>query len=449
MSNYRSSFSKTIAVAAALSVLGVGVMVVIAIDAVVAAGLWSVAVDLFAAVGTIILIFASGYFCLVATGGVIALRRDSLEKSVIPYANFSRREWTPTLAIWLKRLLSGAHGVQPKSELGLYPGEHVEIRSLEDILQTLDERGFYNGMPFMPEMAKYCGQRARVFRRIDKLHDWVKGTGLKRMLNMVLLEDLRCNGTSHGGCQANCHLRWAEAWLRRVGAVDMATSSIRTDESHPSLSTLEQSLQYIHADGRVRYICQATELTEGGAPLRWGDPRHYMRDLVKGNVRMRPFIVGIALACFNRMQKIRGGVPYPSYSVGETNVSPHEALSLQKGERVTVKSKREIERTLNNRSRNRGLWFDRDMLRFSGGEYLVKARLERVINEKTGELTALTNPCIVLDGVVATGEYLAFNPENEYIFWREIWLSRLDDIGHESEDSSGLRLTAPRIAETE
>ena len=37
----------------------------------------------------------------------------------------------------------------------------------------------------------------------------------------------------------------------------------------------------------------------------------------------------------------------------------------------------------------------------------------------------LTNPCIILEGVMSTGEYQGFNPENEYIFWREIWLERV------------------------
>jgi hypothetical protein len=38
-------------------------------------------------------------------------------------------------------------------------GEMVEVRSKEEILATLDERGRLHGMPFMPEMLQYCGQR--------------------------------------------------------------------------------------------------------------------------------------------------------------------------------------------------------------------------------------------------------------------------------------------------
>jgi hypothetical protein len=65
------------------------------------------------------------------------------------------------------------------------------------------------------------------------------------------------------------------------------------------------------------------------------------------------------------------------------------------------------------------------MLRFCGGEYKVAAVIERVIVEATGTLKELTIPCIVLEGVTATGEYRGFNPEDEHIFWREIWLERV------------------------
>ena len=132
---------------------------------------------------------------------------------------------------------------------------------------------------------------------------------------------------------------------------------------------------------------------------------------------------------------------------------PNEALDLRPGELVRVKPKNLIELTLNSQSRNRGLYFDREMIRFCGGEYRVKARLERVIVEKTGELRQLTNPCIILDGVTATGEYQGLNPENEYIFWREVWLERIEpsatrvtDVhrvssndGHSTERSEGIR----------
>jgi hypothetical protein len=96
---------------------------------------------------------------------------------------------------------------------------------------------------------------------------------------------------------------------------------------------------------------------------------------------------------------------------------------------VRVKSKRQIELTLNDKNRNRGLRFDREMLRYCGGAYRVRAVLSRVMVEPTATLRDLTTPCIVLEDVTATGEYNGLNPENEHIFWREIWLERAHGTG--------------------
>ena len=42
--------------------------------------------------------------------------------------------------------------------LGLRPGEVVRVRSASEIFATLDDRGTLDGLPFMPEMLKYCGR---------------------------------------------------------------------------------------------------------------------------------------------------------------------------------------------------------------------------------------------------------------------------------------------------
>jgi hypothetical protein len=365
---------------------------------------------------------------LIAAGGLIALRRDSLEAKGMPYAQSAPHEATlPPLIAAMRAAL-----------FGFCAGDLVEIRSLNEILQTLDDKGTLDGLPFMPEMAAYCGTRARVLRRVDKLNDWIYGTGLKRMHGLVLLAGLRCDGSAHGQCQSNCHLRWQEAWLRPVGS---ARSPNEFSERVPSTQSQPAALSAFasrpsEADTGIRYVCQATELTVGGTPLRLADLRHYARDFLTGNVRLMPLCAGIAIAFFNRVQRMHGGAAFPCYAGGTTTVSPPQALDLQAGDLVRVKPKCLIEATLNSASRNRGLYFDRDMIRFCGGEYRVKTRVERVIVEKTGELRLLTAPCIILDGITATGEYQGFNPENEYIFWREVWLERVSPAAAPSEAPS-------------
>ncbi len=102
--------------------------------------------------------------------------------------------------------------------LNLRAGELVEVLSEAEILATLDERGTLDGLPFMPEMLAFCGQRLRVDKRADKACDTINYSGSRRMYRTVLLESARCTGAAHGLCQAACPLFWKEAWLRRVKA---------------------------------------------------------------------------------------------------------------------------------------------------------------------------------------------------------------------------------------
>ena len=54
-------------------------------------------------------------------------------------------------------------------------GDWVEVRSKEEIFATLDENGHLEGLPFMPQMTQYCGQRFQVFKRAGKTCSEVTG----------------------------------------------------------------------------------------------------------------------------------------------------------------------------------------------------------------------------------------------------------------------------------
>jgi hypothetical protein len=138
---------------------------------------------------------------LVAIGGLVVILRNFCEERGVPYFPVRPRERIagPT-RLAIRRLLN------PNAELR--PGEMVEVRSLPEILATLDERGCLDGLPFMPEMAAFCGHRFPVHRRLEKVWEYAHGTGMRRVHNAVLLQALRCNGLSHGGCQASCQLIW-------------------------------------------------------------------------------------------------------------------------------------------------------------------------------------------------------------------------------------------------
>src|SRR3954451_17204314 len=106
----------------------------------------------------------------------------------------------------------------------LRPGDVVEVLSPAEIFATLDGDAT-DDMPFMAEMLQHAGKRYTVSRRVDKICDTVSSTGSRRMQATVYLDDLRCDGSAHGGCQAGCRLYWKEAWLRRVDADTPSTTA--------------------------------------------------------------------------------------------------------------------------------------------------------------------------------------------------------------------------------
>ena len=87
-------------------------------------------------------------------------------------------------------------------QLGLKPGERVRVRSASQIFATLGPDGTLDGLPFMPEMLKYCGRTLPVAQRADVT---CAGAGVvRRMQDTVHLQRVRCDGSAHDGCQAAC-----------------------------------------------------------------------------------------------------------------------------------------------------------------------------------------------------------------------------------------------------
>ena len=104
----------------------------------------------------------------------------------------------------------------------MHANDWVEVRSKQEILETLDKNGRLDGMPFMPQMFEYCGKRFRVHKSAHKTCDPVYTMASRSVANAVHL-NLRCDGQAYGGCQAGCLLFWKEAWLKPVSAQQRAS----------------------------------------------------------------------------------------------------------------------------------------------------------------------------------------------------------------------------------
>jgi hypothetical protein len=164
-------------------------------------------------------------------------------------------------------------------------------------------------------------------------------------------------------------------------------------------------------------------------PLAWWDPRQYLRDLVSGNVRLRDLVRYVIIAAYNAVMRLHWrGRPYPYLrGLAGEKTTPTETLNLQPAELVRVRAKDEILPTLNGVLRNRGLKFDAEMVPYCGKTFRVLRRVEKIINEKNGQMMRLPSACLILDGVTCSGclsTNRLFCPRSVYPYWHEIWLRR-------------------------
>ncbi|HEY2572451.1 MAG TPA: hypothetical protein VGH65_00235, partial [Verrucomicrobiaceae bacterium] len=132
-------------------------------------------------------------------------------------------------------------------------GDWVEVRQLPEILATLDDKASFAGLPFMPEMAKYCGRKFQVVKSAHKTCDPTGCTDLRRMADAVHLET-RCDGSGHDGCEARCLIYWKAAWLKPAGEPTPDTPSAKDSD----LKTLERAARISDGNGVIRYRCQVT-----------------------------------------------------------------------------------------------------------------------------------------------------------------------------------------------
>lgn len=339
-----------------------------------------------------------------------------------------------------------------KTHLNLKVGEWIEVRSKEEILRTLDKKGQIDGLPFMPEMFAYCGQRFQVYKRAHKTCDTVFPIRGRGMHDTVHLET-RCSGQAHGGCQANCLLFWKEAWLKRVDAQN-GVNNVSNGKTGADCTEEDVLAGTVAApkegDETPTYICQNTQIPYATTDLPWWNFRQYVEDLTSGNVSLWEILrgafystyfhisnAGIGLGRimrwgYNAFRGLRNGNLWPraTGSIPLGMRTPTGTLDLQPGELVRTKSHAEILETLNVANQNRGMGWDAELVPYCNRTYRVLKRVDKIIDEKTGKMIQMKNPCIILDGVVCKALYSQcrmFCPRAFPSYWREIWLERVSE----------------------
>jgi hypothetical protein len=336
-----------------------------------------------------------------------------------------------------------------KSDRKLCVGDIVEVRSKDEILGTLDQTGQLDGMPFMPPMFQYCGRRLRVAKRAHKTCDTINDFKGRRLEDAVHLEEVRCDGQAYGGCQAGCLIFWKTAWLKRPSDANADRPSASLPGSCTEADVLAGTQRSSRGNGPV-YVCQATQVLAATKPLSGWSLGQYLEDYTSGNVGLGKLLrgsiymgyrglinLGIGLGAplrwlYDAFQKLWGGIPYPRNpgTIPTGAPTPTADLRLQPGDLVRVKSYQTILDTIDTSNRNRGLYFDAEMVPYCGETRRVRTRVSRIVDEKTGEIREFKTPCVILEGAVCQSRYSEcrlFCPRSIYSYWREIWLEKVPE----------------------
>jgi len=291
-------------------------------------------------------------------------------------------------------------------------GDWVEVLSPDQVLATLDGNGALEQLPFMPEMLFACRRRYRVMMRAERTCARGLGPGerpIRRLDHTIVLDGQRCNGEWHGGCQLGCMLFWKEAWLKRVPGPAAEEGSVGAART--------VSLRIHQPSDPSAFYCQGTQLaraTKAGDPP-W-NPMQYVR-MVRVRTLTLPQLVGMGARIVGR--KVARSVHPPRPRTGPAR---DEVLGLQPGEWVRVRSKAEIQNTLDAKGTLRGLSFMGHYDVYCGKTMRVRERVERILVEETGQIRTIHNT-VLLEGAVCPrhqGCARGMPP-----LWREAWLERV------------------------
>jgi len=305
--------------------------------------------------------------------------------------------------------------VERPSHERFFRGDRVRVRSAFDVLRTLDADGACEGVLFMPEMVAMLGQEAVVHRRAERT--CVEGYGFRRMKNAVFLDDRRCDGSAHDGCQRDCLVFWHEAWLQPA---DEAADHVGADIEAEARAVLEA----LRVQVNMKYVCQSTRLAAATEQLSQMHLPALLRAVAERDMSVMGFADVAARAAINRARAMLG-LPQMGTILGEPGKKSRGDLDLKAGDWVRVKDAETIRATLGANGRNLGLSFEPEMALLIGQIRQVERVVERMIHEETGDMVFLQRT-VQLKDTYCRGLCAKLCPRANPLFWREAWLERVE-----------------------
>ena len=288
------------------------------------------------------------------------------------------------------------------------------VRPLDEILATLDEKGTRDKLPFMPEMRAFCGREFRVSRRAFKT--CVDDTEMRQLDGTVFLEEVRCDGQAHGGCDKACLIFWKEAWLKPAGSAD---------SPNPGPSRIKESDLIDLAQQDDQFVCQLSEIIAASKPLPWWDPKQYALDLLHNRTPFRLWLKSLGIAFYNKVAHVGGRNSWRFVAGPGTYNGTRSDLNLQPGDVVRVKTLDEIRQTLDPEGKHQHLLFAPSMAEFCGSVMRVQKRVERITLEGSRRQRQVKDT-VLLEGATCDGVCHRLCPRQSLLFWRECWLEKVN-----------------------
>lgn len=161
-------------------------------------------------------------------------------------------------------------------------------------------------------------------------------------------------------------------------------------------------------------LCVRVAINKMPAMLK---PYYTMRWLLTKSVILR-----ISRKILTRLGLMR--LPPSMETAGKLVQPADSALGLNPGERVQVKSREEIEKTLDRYGRYDRLYFMAEQWQHCGTESRVYKRVNRVLSEQTGRFKKARN-VVLLEGLCCDGSKHGNCDASCFLFWKEAWLRRV------------------------
>ena len=297
-----------------------------------------------------------------------------------------------------------------------FPGDLVEVRSLNEILATLDGQGCRERLPFMPEMTAFVGRQFRVSRRAFKT--CVDDAEMRQLDDTVFLEGVRCDGSSHGGCDKACLIFWKESWLKPAGTNGLIKTHRQPEITHSDL------IRLANQDGQ--FFCQSSEIVNASKPLPWWEPRQYLLDILHNRIPLTQWLKGLLIAFYNKIAHVTGRKSWRFVAGPGTFNGTPSTLNLKPGDLVRVKRLDQIQQTLDLQGKHQHLLFAPSMAAFCGSVMRVEKRVERIILEASSRQREIKDT-VLLEGAACDGLCHRLCPRQSLLFWRECWLERVSE----------------------